>query len=334
MENAEGQQYNPVQKKAGFFQKDGLRQAGIAVVCAAASVACFKTGYFVFLFLLPMALCAFFGKAKTAWAAGILAVTVNIVILIWFYMYLNADPVLLEWNALYYTVMVLVFTWINVPLGKSRLLREIPFRMTIGAAFCILVFLPFFLVMMYNSELQLIVARQLEAVGSLSSNAEAAGLTPEELISGTLYLVVRGGIPLSCLVFWWINRQFGLLINRFFRYDRSFQADRLLGFRAPSFLVWVLSFSLGAILLGRIGNMDILDIAGWNILVLSAILFLVQGGAILMHFLMRFPPLPRILIHIGIIILFFRPGVNAAMLCLLVLLGIAENWVPFRTPKQ
>jgi hypothetical protein len=314
--------------------KDTLKQAGIAIVSAAASVACFKTGYFIFLFLLPLALSAFYDEAKTAWASTIFAAALNIGILAWFYLYLDADLVLLQWNALYYTVMVFVFTWINVPFGKSRLFGEIPFRMILGASFCILAFLPFFFIMINNSELQLIISRQLEAIGSLSSNTEAAGLAPEEIISGMAYLAVRGGIPLSCLLFWWVNRQFGLLICRFFRRGRTIQADRLLGFRVPFFLVWILSFSLGAVLLGRIGNIDILDIAGWNILILSAILFLVQGGAILMHFLMRFPPLPRILINIGIIILLFRPGINAVMLCIIVLLGIMENWVPFRAPKQ
>ena len=334
VENPEDQQYYIVRKKAGFFNGNTLKQAGIAIVCAAASVASLKTGYFIFLFLLPMALAAFLGEAKTAWAAAVLAVTINIIVLVYFYMYLGADPVLLKWNALYYSVMVLVFTWINAPLGKIPLLREIPFRMAIGAVLCIVIFLPFFAVMIYNNEVQSVIARQIEDIGALSLNAEASGLTPEELISGMAYMVIRGGIPLSCLVFWWINRQFGLLISRVIRRGQAVPSERLPGFRVPFFMVWVLSASLGLILLGRVGNIDVLDIAGWNILVLSATLFLVQGGAIMMHFLMRFPPLPRLLINIGIVILLFRPGVNAVILCLLVLLGIAENWVPFRAPKQ
>jgi hypothetical protein len=34
-----------------------------------------------------------------------------------------------------------------------------------------------------------------------------------------------------------------------------------------------------------------------------------------------------------VILLVFSPGINAAALGVLVLLGIAENWVPFRAPK-
>ena len=325
---------NPPGQQTGFFQKLSLSQAGIAVAGAVASAACFRTGYFAILFLLPLALCAFLGEAKTAWAAGILATALNFLVVLWFYLYLNESLFLLQWNTLYYSAMVLVFTWINVPLGEYWKTKEVPFRMALGAALCTVFFFPVFIFIMQSTELRFVIGSQLEALSSLSSSSEPGYPAAEEMVSSMIYLVLRGGIPLSCLVFWWINRQIALLISRFVRRGEAFYTGTILGFRTPLFFVWLLSFSLGAIVLGRTGEIELLEIGGWNVLILSATLFLVQGGAILLHFLMRVPPLPRIIINVGIIFLFFRPTINFVILGLLVLLGIAENWVPFRAPKE
>jgi len=323
-----------LQEKDDPAKNGGIQQAIIAFLCAAASVACFKTGFLLFLFLFPVGIAAFFCNRKFAWVAAILAVAINAGASFIFNIYFGADPVLLQWNIFYYSAMILVFTWINVPPGRFMMLEQIPYRMAIGACFCILVFLPYFIRMVNDTGMQAVIARQLEALGSIPGNSEGIGQTLEETIAGMASLVIRGGIPLSCLVFWWINRQFALLVSRFFRRSQAGEANKFLNFHAPFFLIWVLSLSLGAVLLGKTVNIGILEIAGWNVLVLSATMFLVQGGAILMHFLLRIPPLPRILINVGIIILFFRPQVNMVMLALIVILGIAENWVPFRAPKQ
>jgi hypothetical protein len=237
-----------------------------------------------------------------------------------------------QWNTLYYTVMVLVFTWVNVPLGGFWLFREIPWRMAAGALFCVLILSPVFLFMINHSQLRFLVVRQLEGLSFFQRNASFS--TPEELLYRMVHIVLRGGILFSSMLFWWINRQVGLLATRLFLRDNTFRAGQILSFRVPSFLVWVLSFSLGAVLLGITGKIELLEIAGWNMLVLSATLFLVQGGAVALFFLTRIPPLPRIIITVGLVFLLFRPGLYMAILGLLVLLGITENWASFRTPRQ
>jgi hypothetical protein len=226
--------------------------------------------------------------------------------------------------------MVLTFTWINAPLGRFWMLKEVPYRMAAGAVFCTLLFS---LSITQDTRLHLFLIRHLEALASRASPG-IPGPTAEELFFSMVYFGLRGGILFSCMVFWWINRQFALLLTLFFRRGQAGPAGTLLTFRTPFFLVWVLTFSLGAILLGKAGAVELLEIGGWNLLVLSATLFLVQGGAVALYFLARLPPLVRILINVGIVILLFRPGVNKVILGLLVLLGIAENWVPFRAPKQ
>jgi hypothetical protein len=281
-----------------------------------------------------LALTAFLRDAKTAWAAGIFAAALNVLVLVWFFVFEQTPLLLLQWNALYYSVMVLAFTWVNAPLGKFWSGREVPYRMTAAALVSTVLLVPLLVSMVRNLEFRALVLNQMETLGAIAPSADSSGLTAEELLESVVYMGIRGGILLSCLLFWWINRQFAFFISRFIRREQQSRAAAVLGFRTPFFLVWVLSCSLAAILLGKVAAIELPEIAGWNILALSATLFLVQGGAVALHFLAKLPPMFRIFVNIGIVLLILRPGINAAVLGSLVLLGIAENWVPFREPKK
>ena len=83
-------------------------------------------------------------------------------------------------------------------------------------------------------------------------------------------------------------------------------------------------------------KLEIPEIILWNILILCAILYLAQGLGILQFFLARptVSPSFKLLLSVLFIFLFFSPVINVVLLGGVVLLGIAENWVPFRAPKQ
>jgi len=317
-----------------LFRREELSTIGIVLIGAISSVISYRTGNFFIFFLFPLALTAFLREIKAAWAAGIFAIALNIIVSLWFYMYRSADLFLLQWNALYYTAMVVIFSWINTPmsvsLGNIQFFGDVSGRMVIGAVFCTLIFIPALLFMIHDPVLRLFILEQLETFSSTGASIP----DQEEFISGMVYYGLRGGILFSSLVFWWINRQFALIISRFFRQDiANLEGRRFLIFQVPPAFIWIFSLSLGIVLLGRISLFEILEITGWNILVISAILFFVQGSAVLLHLMLKIPPLPRILICLGMVFMLFRPGANIAILGLLVILGIAENWVPFRKPK-
>jgi hypothetical protein len=89
------------------------------------------------------------------------------------------------------------------------------------------------------------------------------------------------------------------------------------------------------ILLGLWIKITLIEVIAWNILVVCIILYLVQGGGILSFLLVRtaMPPLLRFALVFLSSVVFFSPGINAFVLGAVTLLGIAENWVPFRAPK-
>ncbi|MDR2073259.1 MAG: YybS family protein [Spirochaetaceae bacterium] len=300
----------------------------LAAAGAGASVFCFRTGFLSFFFLIPLALGAFVGGAKTAWAGGIAAVTANVIMSLWVYLYQNLNPVFILWSALYYAVMVLVFTWINAPLSRFWIFQDIPYRMAAGAVLCTLIIVVALRFLIEDSQLQRLVANQLTALNGFSGRE---GITAEEFTATLVHIGLRGGILASCIIFWWINRQIAVGIVRIVRH--TLPGGSILSFYIPPFFVWIFSAALGAVVLGRIGNWEIVEISGWNILTVSGILFCVQGGAIVFYYLLKTPLFFRILANVGIIFLLFIPGAMMTLLGLFLLLGIAENWVSLRTPK-
>jgi len=308
------------------------------VLAAVASVFCVRTGFLSLFFLLPLGLIAFWSEAKTVWGSGILAAALNIIVSLWFYMYGNEDLMFSRWNALYVCVAVLVFTWVNAPIGNFWAGLEIQYRLAAGAVCCFLFIAPLFFYVTDNPQLRELFVSRIEAMGNLPASESSGIFTADAVLSTIVYVGLRGGLILSVMFFLWINRQFASLLYRLICRIRGraepVTALNFLSFRVKPFFIWLLSFALGAILLGKSIETELVEIAGWNVLVLCAILFLVQGGAVMLYFFARLPPLLRILGNIGIIILLFRPGINTAILVLLVFLGIAENWVSFRTPKE
>jgi hypothetical protein len=108
----------------------------------------------------------------------------------------------------------------------------------------------------------------------------------------------------------------------------------LVNFHAGSFFIWVLSSALALVLLGRMAGFEPAEIAGWNLLALCGTLYLAQGTGIALYFLAKLPPLLRITMNIGVLILFFSPGINVALMGILTALGIAENWLPLRAAER
>jgi hypothetical protein len=295
----------------------------IGVACAAASMFSVRTGLFSFFFLLPLGLAAFLADAKTAWASGIFAIAGNIVISLRFAADGNVEPGLVLWSILYYSVMVLAFTWINAPLGRLGQRLEIPYRMILGAIFCTLVIGAMFLSIMDDGVLIRLLADRI------GSTAELPGApTAEQLVSTMVYAALRGGILVSCMVFWWVNRQIAAGIVRMVKHVQI--GGNPFAFHVPLFFIWIFSLALGAVLLGTVTGLEPVEIGGWNVLVLSGILYFIQGVSIAFHYLVKLPPLMRILINVGVILLLLTPGINMVVLGLLVILGIVENWAPLR----
>jgi hypothetical protein len=316
-------------------------RAGLPVVlCAAVSVALMHSGLFSFLFLIPLGYASAAYYPVLAWRSAALAVLLNGLLSLGMGLYFKTGG--LGMDLLYHTVMTLGFTWIMAGGAFPRIRAMYRFiAAAIGGAAA---FLCVAYVSRDSAGFTAVLRSQAEWLSSVyiaSSGADAVRrsaleriLTPEKVLEVISAVALRGGALASAFFLLFVNRQAALGIARIFRRRRPVQT--LSSFHVPANAIWVLSLSLAAILFARFAKAAVPEILAWNLLVLCAILFLAQGGGIVLFILTRrpLPPLGRLLCNILCVVVIFSPGINTAALGLLILLGIAENWLPLRAPKQ
>jgi hypothetical protein len=293
-----------------------------------------RGGFWSFLFLIPLGFAAgVFGPAS-AWLSWAAASVLNICVTSVIFRGAGFLPRIL--NNLYFIAMSAGFTWIMA--GKTV---RTAYRFIIASAAGTLVFL-FILYSDGGSAFREIILHQAETLSSAYISASGPDvvrrslleqtLRPENLLSVITQAILRGGALVSCLSLFVFSRQtalaFAWLLNR------REQASGLSGFHAPPGAIWALSLSLGAVLIFRRAGLAFPEIAAWNFLVICGIIFLAQGAGIALHTLKRRPPAARFFGNILIVILIISPGINVLSVGILILLGIAENWLPLRAADR
>jgi len=325
------------------------------LVCAALCVAMIRTGFFSLFFLVPLGFCAAAFGPAAAWVSFIFAALGNAMLSIGFSIHYGsgltgaglADAGL---EVLFFTTLALGFVWImagNPPYMAPLMPRvRTAFRFiaaSIAGSAALLGMISF----LGKNESFIEMARsQIEAVSSglIASSAMDPGqqetmsrlLVPEKIIETIFSLSFRGGALVSIFFMFFICRQTSFVMARLITRKQENAAGDLIRFHAPKKSIWVFSFCLFVIVAGSIFSMKYIEIAAWNILMICAILFLAQGGGIVLHYLARRPvsvPM-RLFGTLLFVFLVFSPGINLAVIAALVILGIAENWLPLRRNEE
>ena len=313
-----------------------------ALAAASISVALMRSGFLSFLFLVPLGFSAAASGPATAWLACVSAVIINGGIAVGTGLHYGSGGGGLVADLLYYTVTALGFTWIMAG-GFFPRVRTM-YRFSIAAVAGALAFLCIVSLTRNSEGFAGFLQSQAEWLSSVyisASGADAARrsvlehqLTPEKILEALTAVALRGGGLVSAFFLLFVNRQAALGLVRIVR--RRSEGRSLSAFHVPVNTIWVLSISLAAVLLATIIKAAIVEIIAWNIVVLCAILFLAQGAGIAFYALTRrpLPPLMRLLCTVLIVVMVCSPGINMAALGLLIILGIAENWLPLRAPKH
>jgi hypothetical protein len=292
-----------------------------------------RAGFLSFFFLVPLGYTAAAYNPALAWFAFGAAACMHGLVSLGLSMYYHTGPVGAVLDMLYFTVMTLGFTWIMAG-GFFRV--RTAYRFIITALAGMLTFFGLAFLTRNEQGLAGLMRSQAEALASAyvaSSTADAVWtslLTPEKILESLTAAVLRGGALISILFHLFISRQAAFAVTRLFR--RQHRTGELAGFHTPVNTIWVLSFCLPAIVIARLAGAEIPEIALWNLLVICGILFLAQGGGIALYTLARWPlsPFVRFMCNVLIIVVIFSPGINFLALGGLLLLGIAENWLPLR----
>jgi hypothetical protein len=328
-----------------------------ALIGAGISLIMLKSGFLSFFFLVPLGFVAYSWHYRVAWLAFLFTLLGNVFLTI---AYARGSAVPLGaagWDIFYYAVMIFIFTWIIAapPFLQARIPE--PVRLITGSCLGSLLF-SFLLYRNIDSQIFLEYVKYI--VNSLVSVYQSSGadvvqkamldtLTPEYVMEKIMAFMLRGGSLVSCVLLFFVCCQISLILARlFFRLigknfqETIFSKTRLKGvnslaaFHVKPVVIWVFSFSLLLVVLTRTIKFEIPEIILWNILVICSILYLAQGLGIMQFFLVRpsLSPFLRLFIIIAFVFVLFSPLLNAFLLGALALLGIAENWLPLRVPKQ
>lgn len=310
---------------------------GVAL-CSAACVWFARGSFAPAFFLAPLGIAAYCFSPAGAWVAAAAALGANGVIT----MSGGDFSALGAASSLYFALVTLSFSW--AATGKPFPQVSAAVRMVTAAALTAAGLIPLLLFSGADSGIYAVMRGQAELVTS----AYQSMIAPDSLEAGALggtvnadmvlkvmgSVALRGGALASAAFFFFINRQAAVIVSWFFR--RRAGREHLSLFHAPLRLIWIFSLSLLVTVAGTLFKLPYLEIPGWNLAVFCAILYLIQGGGIVLYFLAR-PELPllfRSLANVLIVIVFLSPVVNGIALGVLTLLGIAENWIPFRIPRQ
>ncbi|AEF81467.1 hypothetical protein [Leadbettera azotonutricia] len=312
-----------------------------ALIGAAACLFFIRSGFLIFFFLVPLGFLAFRFSPKTAWAGFGMAAVANFVVALISIAAGKLPGLEAAWDILYFSVMCGFFTWIVAPLWVGGALSRVngAMRMVIGSVLCTLVFVGILSRALADAAFYSAIKMQIEGITSfyksgspdVVQNALLDSLTPEFVVETMKALVLRGGGLVSCVFIFWISRQASIILARIF--GSRYRGASFRSFHVHPNFIWVLSFSILVVLASSIFKWTAPEILVWNVLALCVILYFAQGLGILQHFLLTAPPLLRLLLPLAFIILVFSPGINAVLLGLIAILGIAENWAAFRQPK-
>ena len=322
----------PIEEKAGGQNKLSQWNAGavnypVIAICVILSLIFMKTGLLAFFFLVPIGYAIL--VSGSVWITFFSAAGANIIVSVVMNMFSDGSRSL--WlDILYLTIILLLFTWI---MGGRNL--RAAYRFVIASLAGAAVFLFFIMFNKNDNSFNLILNETAEVFALLFSNSANTaaldqGFTSEKIIELIESVSLRGGAVFSMFVVFFLNRQ--LTVSSVFLINKKRIGRTLNQYYVPSFTIWVLTGSLASVLLTSVFRIKILEIISWNILTVSAILFLAQGAGIVTHMLLKKSLAVRIAVSVLACFLIISP-LSAAALALLLLLGIAETWLPMRKKR-
>jgi hypothetical protein len=311
-----------------------------------------RIGLLFLFFLVPLGVAAAAYGPAVAWRAFALAALGNLALAAALSAAYGLGLASVGLDALYFTVFALGFTWVmagNPPVrmasGEALPPVRALARFVAAASAAALVFLAN--AFLFGRDGLEAIVHLAESFARADAAAQAAGgdavaqsileraLAPESIAAAVVAVTLRGGALLSAAVLLFFSRQAAFLAARLMRRGAP-GAGGLASFFAPRRTIWFFSAGLAAAMLGRALSMQAVEIFAWNLLVMCGLVFLAQGGGIVLFHAARrrLSPLLRALLAAAFVVAMLSPGVNLFALGALLVLGIAENWAPMRAARK
>jgi len=306
------------------------------LICAALSVLFMNTGILSFFYLVPLGYAiilsgSFLHTFAVAAAAGIgfklIKFTAG-----------SGSSALMLLDIMYFSVIIFCFTWI---MGGKRFRTAYRFILASAAGTV------FSLIFINSPQVKFFEYFREIAEGVFNNSSVLSGendhyekstgllgiqnISPEQMVEMARSLILRGGALVSVFFLFFINRQIANVIYSIVKRQRRDLS--LISFIAPVNAIWVLSGALATILLTNAFKIEIIGILAWNVLTICLIVFLAQGAGVLMYWMSLRANVFRLVINVLIVVILLSP-ISIFAVAALVILGVADIWVSFRSPKQ
>ena len=299
------------------------------IVCTTLSMIFLKTGLLSLFFLVPLGYVIIISGSFIP--IFIIAVAVNIIMVI-IQAFIKHDISNMPVEMLYLTTVLFGFSWI---MG-GKFMRT-AYRFVIASSVCAVVFLIFInspksaFFEMFSQTLEDLFGNSADSGVNVKNLLFAQTFTPAQITQLARLFLLRGGALISMFFLFFVNRQVAISVVSMVKRQKIDHG--LTTFYAPANTIWVLSGALATVVLSGIFKMDMVGTLAWNVFVICAIIFLAQGAAILMYWMSLRSNVFRLIINVLIIVVLFSP-LNSFAIMALVLLGIIDNWRPFRVAKS
>jgi hypothetical protein len=299
-----------------------------------------RSGFLNLFFLVPLGFLAFRFNYRIVWTALVITAAGNALFALTAAAR-SIPPVEILWDILYFTTMASLFTWITAPPPGLSVRVSGGIRLISGSCLGAVLFTVILFRAMaspgfseyIDSWLSMVISFYQSSGSDVVQNALLESLSPAIVMDLMKSLVLRGGSLISCVLLFFISRQISLGLVRFSLREKG--GGSLIPFHAYPALIWIFSVSLPLVIFAKVLKFEIPEIILWNILILCGILYFAQGLGIMQFFLARpaVSPFLRFSLYVLCIVLIFSPVINMILVGGIAILGIAENWVPFRGAK-
>jgi hypothetical protein len=316
-----------------------------AVICALICVFFNQSGALFIFSLVPIGLAGLMFSPLAAWFAVSYSILMYAGSLIVFQIResINFLDVLLQTGV--FSLLPVLFAWIIAPPAKGPAFLRVrtSLRFIISSIILLGIHIPLVYSLFQHEEFYQSFLADVESMMSIIPFASGSDVveqslmrdffTPENIVNSVVFFGLRGGGLLSIMLFFFLNRQFSLMLTRIFR--RINPLPGLVHFKIKSSFIWVLSLSILILLISLQFKFEIPEIIAWNIFVLCVMIYAAQGMGIVLFVLSRpsFPRGLRFLLNMLCIIMIFKVSVMMFFIAAMTVLGILEHWVSFRAPK-
>jgi hypothetical protein len=320
------------------------------LVCAAISVVLLKTGFGGIFYLAPLGYALYKYGAKSGALAGLITFFVSLGMALGSAYVASkttgasAAPVVLK-DGLYTGITIVCFLLIDGLGGRYGGLKafapeHVVLRFTALAVISGLVYTPVLYIMQKDSAFNDFLTG-MAASFSKSFGGDDASVTSAGLMSIMKAAVYRGLVVGWSLVLFGLNRMAALwafdisarrrgIVNAYTDVKVPLAPGTFANFRIGRWVIWLFTTALFCVLASIYLDSDALGIPAWNILIITAFLFLVQGGGALVAIIKRGPPLAKLILPVMCIACIFAPVVILAAAAIFLVVGLIDNFVDFR----